>query len=72
MFSQLVYSEGTVGEGNLILHDHCIISQSQNTKVIVVNDYSPIHKKVAFVFFCLFFTLNVTHSYMYREDTCDV
>lgn len=55
MFSQLVYSEGTVGEGNLILHDHCIISQSQNIKVIVVNDYSPIHKKVAFVFLFVFY-----------------
>lgn len=53
MFSQLVYSEGSVGEGNLILHDHCRISQSQNTKGIVVNEYSPNHKKICF--FVLFF-----------------
>lgn len=45
MFSQLVYSEGSVGEGNLILHYHCRISQSQNTKGIVVSEYSPNHKK---------------------------
>lgn len=39
MFSQLVYSEGFIGEGKLIFHDHCRISQSQNTKGIVVYMY---------------------------------